>query len=106
MLKEDGKMNTLHVKIVRDEQEVSAFDVEHASDMTVLDIIEHIYRHHDPGIAYRFSCRTGLCTTCMMMINGKPGLSCMKAARADDDGVLSLAPLPKGKTVRDLVKEM
>lgn len=41
----------------------------------------------------------------MMMINGKPDLSCQKNAEAGSDGYLTLAPLPKGYTIRDLVKE-
>lgn len=99
-------MEKLHVKIQRDALETTTFEVKYTSDMTVLNIVEEIYRHHDSSIAYRFSCRTGLCTTCMMMINGKPGLSCMKMAQPGPDGYLSLAPLPKGELIRDLVNEI
>lgn len=93
------------VKIVRDGQQTSCYKVNVEDGMTVLEVLEEVYRHHDPGIAYRFSCRTGLCTTCMMLINGKPGLSCQIQAESGSEGFLTLAPLPKGETVRDLVKE-
>ena len=96
----------LHVKIQRDDTTFQEYDVDCRTGMTVLNVLEEIYRHHDPSIAYRFSCRTGLCATCMMMINGKPGLSCMKRAEPASDGTLLLAPLPKGNTIRDLVKEL
>jgi succinate dehydrogenase/fumarate reductase-like Fe-S protein len=99
-------MSVIQVKIERDNCEMSFFEVAYSTDMTVLNIIEEIYRHHDPAIAYRFSCRTGLCATCMMMINGKPGLSCMAMGKPGEDGYLTLAPLPKGHTIRDLVKEV
>lgn len=99
-------MVKLHVKIERTETKTEVYEVYYNTDMTVLNILEEIYRHHDPTIAYRFSCRTGLCTTCMMIINGKPGLSCLKMAKPDNDGFLTLAPLPKGETIKDLVKEM
>jgi succinate dehydrogenase/fumarate reductase iron-sulfur protein len=95
----------LHVKVQRTEANTEEYEVNYDSDMTVLNILEEIYRHHDSSLAYRFSCRTGLCTTCMMMINGKPELSCQKTAEPNDDGFLSLAPLRKGKTIKDLVKE-
>jgi succinate dehydrogenase/fumarate reductase-like Fe-S protein len=95
----------LHVKIQRNET-TDEYEVDYSPDMTVLNILEEIYRQHDPSVAYRFSCRTGLCATCMMMINGKPGLSCMKLAEPANDGTLSLAPLPKGNTIKDLVKEL
>ncbi|MFD2638643.1 2Fe-2S iron-sulfur cluster-binding protein [Piscibacillus salipiscarius] len=94
----------LHVKIDRGSH-VSEYHVNCPKVMTVLNVLEKIYQEHDPSIAYRFSCRTGLCTTCMMMINGKPDLSCQKNAEAGSDGYLTLAPLPKGYTIRDLVKE-
>jgi succinate dehydrogenase/fumarate reductase-like Fe-S protein len=94
-----------HVKIKRTEMQTEVYEVDYNRDMTVLNILEEIYRHYDPTIAYRFSCRIGLCTTCMMMINGKPGLSCIKVVIPDNDGFLTLAPLPKGETIRDLVKK-
>ncbi|MBB5173743.1 2Fe-2S iron-sulfur cluster-binding protein [Texcoconibacillus texcoconensis] len=98
-------MKKLLVNIQRSGDQQEVFEVEYQPGMTVLDVLERIYQKHDPSIAYRFSCRTGLCTTCMMMINGKPGLSCLKMA-SPDDGILHLAPLPKGETVKDLVKKM
>ncbi|GEL78013.1 2Fe-2S iron-sulfur cluster-binding protein [Tenuibacillus multivorans] len=95
----------LHVKIQRTDDQTDQFEVDYGPDMTVLNVLEEIYRHHDSSIAYRYSCRTGLCTTCMMLINGKPDLSCQKTAEPGEDGYLTLSPLPKGKTIKDLVKE-
>ncbi|MRG86040.1 2Fe-2S iron-sulfur cluster-binding protein [Salinibacillus xinjiangensis] len=97
-------MAQLQVKIQRTETNTKTYDVTHSPDMTVLDVLEEIYHHHDETIAYRFSCRTGLCATCMMMINGKPSLSCMTIAEPNDEGYLFVSPLPKGKTIKDLVK--
>ncbi|MDQ0253408.1 succinate dehydrogenase/fumarate reductase-like Fe-S protein [Evansella vedderi] len=100
-------MEKLSVKIERANSEVvDLFEVDYTKEMTVLEALEEIYRHHDPSLAYRFSCRTGLCATCMMIINGKPGLSCMKLAEPSTNGFLTLAPLPKGSTIKDLVKEL
>ncbi|MBU8906026.1 2Fe-2S iron-sulfur cluster-binding protein [Desertibacillus haloalkaliphilus] len=99
-------MNKLAVKMERQARGVHHFNIEHRDDMTVLDVLEEIYRNHDASVAYRFSCRIGLCATCMMMINGKPGLSCMKRAEPGCDGTMSLAPFLKGNTIRDLVKEV
>ncbi|MFC7063175.1 2Fe-2S iron-sulfur cluster-binding protein [Halobacillus seohaensis] len=99
-------MNKLLVNIDRLDNQTCRYEVNIQTGMTVLDVIEEIYYHHDPTLAYRYSCRTGLCTTCMMMINGKPGLSCQKMAEHGEGGVLTLAPLSKGKTIKDLVKEV
>lgn len=99
-------MVQLHVEIQRTEATTEYYKVEYDPGMTVLNVLEEVYRHHDETIAYRYSCQIGLCATCMMMINGKPALSCMKVAKPDKNGFLSLAPLPKGETIKDLVKEV
>ncbi|WP_052353672.1 2Fe-2S iron-sulfur cluster-binding protein [Neobacillus jeddahensis] len=100
----------LKIKIDRFEEnrhsQADYFEIPNQNDMTVLAVLELIYRERDPTIAYRFSCKTGLCGTCAMMINHKSGLSCMKAAAAYSDGYLHLSPLAQGITVRDLVKEV
>lgn len=99
----------LKVKIERVREKESlgtdTFEIPYSEGMTVLAVLETIYRGQDPTIAYRYSCKTGMCGTCSMMINHKAGLSCAKKAEACDDGYLYLSPLPKGRTVRDLVKE-
>ena len=99
-------MKKLTIEIVRSKNQTACYEINARKGMTVLEAVEEIYFHHDPTIAYRYSCRSGLCTTCMMLINGKPGLSCMKAAEPGADDILHLAPLPKGRTVKDLMKEM
>ena len=99
-------MKTIQVEIERSHDRSDRYRVEIEEGMTVLDVMEHIFTLHDPTLAYRYSCRTGLCATCNVMINGKPGLSCTILATPGENGVLSLAPLPRGETVKDLVKDM
>jgi succinate dehydrogenase/fumarate reductase-like Fe-S protein len=105
-------MGNIKVKIERTSQSNKASNIDYFDvfstdeDMTVLNVLEEIYYHHDPTVSFRFSCRTGLCSTCSMLINGKPALSCMKIAREGEDGFLALSPMPKGNTITDLIKEM
>ncbi|SDI29477.1 2Fe-2S iron-sulfur cluster-binding protein [Alteribacillus bidgolensis] len=96
----------MKVEIKRSEGKTDNYDMEYKNGMTVLDVVEDIYKYHDPTIAYRYSCRTGLCATCNMMINKKPGLSCMTLAEPGENGKLTIGPMPRGETIRDLVKEM
>jgi succinate dehydrogenase/fumarate reductase-like Fe-S protein len=104
-------MKKIKVKIERQNHEKNTlttdyFHVDYEEDMTVLNVLEEIYYHHDPSISFRFSCRTGLCATCNMIINGKPALSCMTIAREEEDGFLTLSPMPKGRTITDLIKDV
>lgn len=98
----------LHVRIERVDPDGQVFEQSYQIDgdeqMTVLEALEKIQQLHDPTLAYRCSCRIGVCGTCSLIINGKPGLSCLKKVELDEYGVVSIKPIPKGKTCVDLVK--
>ena len=70
----------------------------------VLDVLEHL-KSTDPTLAYRRSCREGVCGSDGMNINGCNRLSCVTRVsdvlgRADR---LILRPLPGMPVIRDLV---
>src|SRR3972149_500354 len=44
--------------------------------MTVLDALVYIKEHLDGSLAYRSSCRMGICGSCGMFISGLPRLGC------------------------------
>jgi succinate dehydrogenase / fumarate reductase iron-sulfur subunit len=75
-------------------------------DMMVLDVLE-LLKAQDPSLAYRRSCREGVCGSDGMNINGKNGLACIKplseVAKGDK---LVLRPLPGLPVIRDLVIDM
>ena len=50
-----------------------AFTIPYAAGMTVLDGLWKVKELHAPGLAWRASCRMGVCGSCGMLINGKPG---------------------------------
>ena len=83
------------------------FEVPRAASQTVLDVVTHIQRHLDPTLAYRFSCRVGMCGSCAMTVNGTPRWTCRthvdKVARG---GRVEIAPLATLPVVRDLVVDM
>lgn len=74
---------------------------------TVLDVVTWIQRNREPGLAYRFACRVGMCGSCAMMVNGKPRWTCRSHVRRVIDGNrLTLAPLRNLPVVKDLVCDM
>jgi succinate dehydrogenase/fumarate reductase-like Fe-S protein len=100
----------MQVKIERTNEEgfsdqTSVYHVDTQYAATVLQVLHTVFRKYEPTLSYRYSCGIGLCGTCTTMINGKPTLSCMKIAEQGADGCLHIAPLPKGRTLKDLVKE-
>ncbi len=75
-------------------------------DLMVLDVME-LLKARDPSIAYRRSCREGVCGSDGVNMNGRNGLACMTpVSEAAPNGKLTLRPLPGLPVVRDLVVDM
>lgn len=76
-------------------------------DLMVLDVLELI-KSTDTSVAYRRSCREGVCGSDGMNINGKNGLACIKPLSEALQGTskLVLRPLPGLPVIRDLVVDM
>ena len=52
------------------------YRIEATPGMTVLDGLWKIKELHAPTLAWRSSCRMGVCGSCGMLINGRPRLAC------------------------------
>ncbi|MAR93118.1 MAG: succinate dehydrogenase iron-sulfur subunit [Pseudomonadota bacterium] len=76
-------------------------------DLMVLDVLS-LAKEQDSTIAYRRSCREGVCGSDGMNINGKNGLACITpvSEATGGKGKLVLRPLPGLPVVRDLVVDM
>jgi succinate dehydrogenase / fumarate reductase iron-sulfur subunit len=76
-------------------------------DIMVLDVL-NLVKEMDPTLAYRRSCREGVCGSDGMNINGKNGLACITpiSQATGGKGTLVLRPLPGLPVVRDLVVDM
>lgn len=79
-------------------------DLDQCGEM-VLDIILKIKDEIDSSLAFRRSCREGVCGSCSMNVNGKNILVCIKAI-ADYKGTIKIFPLPHMDVVKDLVADM
>lgn len=83
-------------------------EVPQGRDLMVLDVLE-LAKQKDSTIAYRRSCREGVCGSDGMNINGTNGLACitpLSAAVKKPGDKLILRPLPGLPVVRDLVVDM
>ncbi|MES2356022.1 MAG: succinate dehydrogenase iron-sulfur subunit [Pseudomonadota bacterium] len=73
-------------------------------DRMLLDILERI-RAIDDSLAYRRSCREGICGSDGMNINGRNGLACTTRISEVKEPVV-LRPLPSFPAIRDLVVDL
>jgi succinate dehydrogenase / fumarate reductase, iron-sulfur subunit len=76
-----------------------------ATDKMLLDALMRIKQTTDDSVAYRRSCREGVCGSDAMNINGKNGLACITNLR-DLKQPIVLKPLPGLPVVRDLIVDM
>lgn len=82
------------------------YRIPYAPGMTVLDGLWKVKELHAPGLAWRSSCRMGVCGSCGMLINGKPGLACNTQISELGTEIVAVAPLPNFAIIRDLVPDL
>tara|TARA_B100000989_G_scaffold292998_1_gene269742 strand:- start:85 stop:801 length:717 start_codon:yes stop_codon:yes gene_type:complete len=71
----------------------------------VLDALIKIKNEMDSTLAFRRSCREGICGSCAMNIDGVNNLACLSPITKDNKEI-SLNPLPHMYVVKDLVPDM
>lgn len=77
------------------------FELEEADTMTLFIALTEIRQTLDPSLQFDFVCRAGICGSCGMIINGRPGLACRTLTR-DLPDCITLAPLPAFELIGDL----
>jgi len=82
------------------------FRVLREAKMSVLDVVCRIQREQDPSLAFRYSCRAGMCGTCSMRVNGRNRWTCRTQIEALGGEELTIEPLPHFPVLRDLAVDM
>ena len=89
---------------IRRGDRVEAFAVPFEEGATVLDALLWLRAHRDPTLAFRYSCtNANVCKECTIAIDGRVDYAC--TTRLVADRVMTLAPLPGKKLLRDLVTD-
>ena len=102
-------MKTVRIRVPRFNAETDAtplfeeFMVEVTPYTTVLDALATIRGEHDGSLAFRRSCRSGMCGSCGMLINGRNRLACNTRVVDLQSTEVSVGPLPGFPVIRDLV---
>jgi fumarate reductase iron-sulfur subunit len=84
-----------------DKPRLQTYDLEEAAGMTLFIALNEIREKQDPSLQFDFVCRAGICGSCGMMIDGKPGLACRTLTK-NLDPEITLAPLPVFELIGDL----
>lgn len=93
----------IKIKRFNEEQninEVIDYDVKH--DDTVLESLIEVKVKHDESLAFRCGCRTGVCGSCAVRINGVERLACKTHLNEND----LIEPIKNTKVIKDLIVDL
>jgi fumarate reductase iron-sulfur subunit len=77
------------------------YDLEEADGMTLFIALNEVREKQDASLQFDFVCRAGICGSCAMIINGRPGLAC-RTLTQNLGAEITLAPLPVFELIADL----
>jgi fumarate reductase iron-sulfur subunit len=77
------------------------FYVEETDSLSLFIALTQIREEQDPSLQFDFCCRAGICGSCAMMVNGRPGLACRTLTK-DLPNEITLLPLPVFRLIGDL----
>ena len=91
----------------KDTKQITSYyiDLEDCGPM-VLDALIKIKDEKDSTLAFRRSCREGICGSCSMNIDGRNTLACLAYIDKNLDETSKVMPLPYFSVIRDLVVDM
>ncbi len=74
--------------------------------LTVLDGLNYILENLDGSLAFRASCRSAVCGSCAMHINGRHGLACNTQVASRNTSEVVIRPLAHVEVEKDLCVDM
>lgn len=80
---------------------LQTYELEEVAGMTLFIALSEIREKLDGSLAFDFVCRAGICGSCAMVVNGRPGLACRTLTK-DLPQDITLAPLPVFELISDL----
>jgi fumarate reductase iron-sulfur subunit len=103
-----GEHRTLRFEIFRFdpadpdcEPHVQTFELDEQPYMTLFLALNRIREEQDPSLQFDFACRSAVCGSCGMLVNGRPVLGCQTLTSQLPD-TIRLHPLPGFKLIGDL----
>lgn len=80
---------------------MATYELDEAPGMTLFIALNAIRDEYEPSLQFDFVCRAGICGSCGMLIDGRPGLACRTLTQTLGEEI-TLAPLPAFKLIGDL----
>ncbi len=83
------------------------YEVEVVKGMTILEALQFIKDNLDPTLSFRAFCRSAICGSCSVKINGNPKLACKTQVFSELEiyktDTLTIEPLDNMEVIKDLI---
>ncbi|TCK06703.1 succinate dehydrogenase/fumarate reductase iron-sulfur subunit [Phorcysia thermohydrogeniphila] len=83
------------------------YEVEVVKGMTILEALQFIKDNIDPTLSFRAFCRSAICGSCSVKINGYPKLACKTQVFGELEvyktDILTIEPIDNMEVIRDLI---
>jgi succinate dehydrogenase / fumarate reductase, iron-sulfur subunit len=89
-----------------DKARFQSYRVKIIPGLTILAVLNRIRDEIDGTLSFRSSCRSAVCGSCAMVINGRIDLACRTQAASFGTDTIILEPLPNMEIIKDLVVDM
>ena len=80
---------------------IDSFEIDERPYMTLYMALSEIRETQDSSLQFDFACRSAICGSCAMLVNGRPALAC-RTLTGDLPESIKLHPLPAFKLIGDL----
>jgi succinate dehydrogenase / fumarate reductase, iron-sulfur subunit len=84
----------------------ATYRIKVITGLTVLAVLLRIRDEIDGTLSFRSSCRSAVCGSCAMVINGKIDLACRTQVASFGENTIILEPLPNMEAIKDLVVDL
>jgi len=90
------------------ESKYQDYAVDVAESAFILDALIHVREYVDPTLGVRCSCRSAICGSCGMRVNGQARLACKtKVSEVSPKGeTVTVEPFGNARPIKDLVSDM
>jgi succinate dehydrogenase / fumarate reductase iron-sulfur subunit len=88
----------------------SKYEIDAAENVTLLDALIQVREYDDGTLALRCSCRSAICGSCSMRVDGRARLACRAKVLAitggDENHEMTVEPMGNMPVIKDLVNDM
>ena len=97
-----GNPERITITVLRSSGLFQKFEIPATRNISILEALYYIWEYLDPSFAFSYSCRVGICHSCLVQANGRPVLACRTLVK---DG-MRIEPAKGFKQILDTIVDL